>query len=82
MVAYTGKGFKLGRKQRPCKKCGTAIQFLPTDKAPLGAWINAGDGRHHKCRDFRFAKPDFSLEISHLKSIINEEDEQQWTLIP
>jgi hypothetical protein len=36
-------------KVRPCWKCSASVMFAPTDKAPLGAWINVSDKTHHRC---------------------------------
>jgi hypothetical protein len=34
---------------RPCWLCGASIQYLPTQNAPRGAWVDAGTQIHHRC---------------------------------
>ena len=67
MVSFAGEGYKRGRVERPCKICGELIQFLPTTKAPKGAWINADDGQHHRCPE-----RSMSPEEAHIRSILLE----------
>jgi len=76
---YEGKGFKQGKVPRPCRKCHRLIQFLPTDKAPRGAWINADNGVHHRCKDKAYKStidPQEKEWVDHLKSIWDGEQEQ------
>jgi len=49
---------------RPCWKCFADIQFLPTDLAPKGAWVNAHTSEHHRCPSELTAE-----QHNHMKSI-------------
>ena len=40
-------GFK--GKVSECRVCNAQMQFLPTDAAPRGAWVDAGTKVHHRC---------------------------------
>jgi hypothetical protein len=46
------KGFS--GKVRPCWCCATPIQFMPTRKAPRGAWVDANTQQHHHCKDWPY----------------------------
>lgn len=62
--------FKKGRIARGCWVCGVPIQFLPTDRAPLGAWVDAGTDRHHR----HTVKADVAENIEPIQQIIEFRD--------
>jgi hypothetical protein len=49
---------------RPCWNCGADVQFLPTELAPRGAWVDAGTQDHHRCPHELSAE-----QLNHMKSI-------------
>ena len=62
-AALKSNRFQQGRVTRACVLCGEQVQYLPTDAAPRGAWVESGTSTHHHCVD---------LVKNHIRSIMGE----------